>query len=150
MQTVDSPKSLRDALIYLNLAKPAPNPPKRNEDSTQRIDHLEKVKKRWILDYKRKIVPRKLEKDDVFRTKITLSLSPSEFYICKNGWLEAYQKMQTELAAYCSKDARVAYLPHVGMVCAFSEKDHDDLLVWKRGLIAKVGEGKSITVRHVT
>ncbi|XP_065077075.1 tudor domain-containing protein 6-like [Ochlerotatus camptorhynchus] len=142
MQTVDSPKSLRDALIYLNLAKPDPNPTKRSEDSSQRIDHLEKVKKRWILDYKRKIAARKLEKDDVFRTKITLSLSPSEFYICKNGWRESYQKMQTELSIYCNKDARVAYLPHVGMVCAFSEKDHDDLLVWKRGRIVKVGEGK--------
>nr|XP_029715794.1 RING finger protein 17-like isoform X2 [Aedes albopictus] len=141
MQTIDSPKSLRESLIYLGLAKADPKPPKRNDDATQRISHLQKVKKRWILDYKRRILARELEKDDVFKTKITFSVSPSEFYIRRSSLQEAYCKMQTELTEYCTKEARVAYSPHVGMVCAFAEKDRDDLLVWKRGRVVKVGEG---------
>lgn len=142
-QTIDGPKSLRDSLFYLNMAKPDPNAPKRTGDSAHRIDHLEKVKKRWIRDYRRRIPAKHLQKDDVFRTKIISSLSPNEFYICKSDWLEAYQKMKIELDDYCNKedDARVAYSPHVGMVCAFAEKDRDDLLVWKRGRIFKVGKG---------
>lgn len=141
MQTIDSPKSLRESLIYLNLAKPDPKPPKRNDEGTLRITQLQKVKKRWILDYRRRILSRDLEKDDVFKTKITFSVSPSEFYVRRSNLQEAYSKMQVELTDYCIKEARVAYSPHVGMVCAFAEKDRDDLLVWKRGRIVKVGEG---------
>ncbi|XP_065077401.1 tudor domain-containing protein 1-like [Ochlerotatus camptorhynchus] len=141
-QTIDGPKSLREALFYMNLAKPDPNPPKRNEDASHRIDHLERVKKRWILDYRRYIPAKYLQKDDVFKTKIISSVSPNEFYICKSSWLEAYEKMKLELNDYCNKaDARIAYSPHVGMVCAFAEKDRDDLLVWKRGRVFKVGKG---------
>lgn len=141
MQTIDSPKSLRDSLIYLNLAKPDPHPAKRNEDALRRIDQLQKVKKRWILDYKRRFLARELEKDDVFKTKITFSVSPSEFYVRRSSLQDAFNKMQTELAEYCAKEARVAYSPHVGMVCAFAEKDRDELLVWQRGRVVKVGEG---------
>lgn len=146
MQTIDSPKSLRESLIYLNLAKPDPKPPKRNDEGTLRITQLQKVKKRWILDYRRRILSRDLEKDDVFKTKITFSVSPSEFYVRRSNLQEAYSKMQVELTDYCIKEARVAYSPHVGMVCAFAEKDRDDLLVWKRGRIVKVGEGNHSSI----
>ncbi|XP_058824546.1 uncharacterized protein LOC131685101 isoform X2 [Topomyia yanbarensis] len=139
-QTVDSPKSLRHALIYLNLAKNDPKPTKRTTDSLRKIDQLEKALLKWTSEYKRNILPRELEKDDVFKAKITCSISPSEFYISKNAWQDQYNRMQHELTEYCNKEGKIAYLPHVGMVCAFVEKDADDAAIWRRGRVLKVAE----------
>ncbi|XP_058443250.1 RING finger protein 17 isoform X2 [Malaya genurostris] len=139
-QTIDSPKSLRHALLYLNLAKRDPKSAKRTSDSLRKIDQLEKVILKWISEYKRTIIPRELEKDDVFKAKITCSMSPSEFYICKNAWLEKYNRMQQELNEYCTKDAMVAFSPHVAMVCAFAEKDAEETVIWRRGRVLKLGE----------
>ncbi|XP_055525207.1 RING finger protein 17 isoform X2 [Wyeomyia smithii] len=139
-QTVDNPKSLRSTLIYLNVAKTDPKPPKRTSDAQLRIHQLENSLQKWNSEYKRKINARELEKDDVFKAKLTCSISPSEFYIRNNAWQEQFDKMQQQLAEYCSKEAKIAYLPHVGMVCAFAEQDPDDVVVWKRGRIIKLGE----------
>lgn len=140
LQSVDSPKSLRCALMYLNLAKQDPKPPKRSEDCSRKIEQLEKTLLKWISEYKRRFIPRELEKDDVFRAKITYSCSPSEFYIRKIGWQQSFEKMQHELEQYCTKEAKIAYQPHVGMVCAFAEQDADEGLIWKRGRVLKIAE----------
>lgn len=140
--TIDGPKSLRECLFYLKIAQPDPNPPKRNEAVAQLIVHLEKVKKRWIKEYRRTIPAKYLQKDDVFRTKIVSSVSPNEFYICNSSWIEAYQKMKVDLEGYCNKgEARIVYSPHVGMLCIFAHRNCDGFLVWKRGRIFKVGKG---------
>ncbi|XP_053682311.1 uncharacterized protein LOC128732899 [Sabethes cyaneus] len=154
-QTVDNPKSLRGALMYLKVAKSESNPKpaaaaaaasgstKWSPDAQARINQLEKSLQKWNAEYKRQIKPRELELDDVFKARITCSVSPSEFFIRKNAWQEQFDRMQRQLAEYVVKEAKIAYLPHVGMVCAFAEQDPDDVTIWKRGRILKLGEAHS-------
>ncbi|XP_055587739.1 tudor domain-containing protein 6 [Uranotaenia lowii] len=139
-QTVDSPKSLRGALVYLNLAKVDPSPERRSEIAIRKIDQLEKTLTKWSSEYKRRFTAPELERDDVFKVHLTYSVSPSEFYISKTTWSIQTQKLQSELTQYCNKEAKVAYHPHVGMVCAFVERDAYDQQTWRRGLVVKVGE----------
>ncbi|KAL1399532.1 hypothetical protein pipiens_008146, partial [Culex pipiens pipiens] len=144
VQTIDGYKSLRSTLIYLKLAKPGASSPgqtRRTSGAEAKIKQLQTIQADWVREYRTAIKQRELVRDDVFRARVTHSHSPSEFYVRKNGWQERYGALEVQLAEFCRREeSRLAYLPHVGMVCAFEERDVDDVVVWKRGRINKVGE----------
>ncbi|XP_055613998.1 tudor domain-containing 6-like [Uranotaenia lowii] len=141
-RTVDGQKSLRRALIYLNLATVDPNAPQRANKVGRKVEMLEATLERKTKEYNRKISDQELSKNDVFKAKITHSVSPGEFYVSKNQWRERYGALQLELTKYCTEEGHIALPAHEGMICAFRRTNTDGSKTFQRGIVLKVGSGR--------
>ena len=97
----------------------------------------------WSREYRTQIRQRDFVRNDVFRAKVTHSYSPSEFYVRKISWQASFAALEQQLTECCHRDdCPLIYLPHIEMVCAFEMRDSNDSVMWMRGRIDKVGEGK--------